>query len=58
MLIVRALKGVLKVRYLLLGGAVAGGGALQKVGMYVKLSKFIIFLYSRNTMNGKMVYQI
>ncbi|XP_068905877.1 dynamin-like GTPase OPA1, mitochondrial isoform X3 [Tenebrio molitor] len=30
MLIVRALRGVLKIRYLLLGGAVAGGGALQK----------------------------
>lgn len=31
MLIVRALRGVLKIRYLILGGAVAGGGALQKV---------------------------
>lgn len=31
MLIVRALRGVLKIRYLLIGGAVAGGGALQKV---------------------------
>ncbi|XP_023012354.2 opa1 mitochondrial dynamin like GTPase isoform X1 [Leptinotarsa decemlineata] len=30
MLIVRALRGLLKIRYLLLGGAVAGGGALQK----------------------------
>ncbi|CAG9768436.1 unnamed protein product [Ceutorhynchus assimilis] len=30
MFIVRALKGVLKIRYLLLGGAVAGGGALNK----------------------------
>lgn len=30
-LIVRALKGVLKIRYLIIGGAVAGGGALQKV---------------------------
>ncbi|XP_072393787.1 dynamin-like GTPase OPA1, mitochondrial isoform X1 [Diabrotica undecimpunctata] len=30
MLIARALRGVLKIRYLLLGGAVAGGGALQK----------------------------
>ncbi|XP_057653010.1 dynamin-like 120 kDa protein, mitochondrial isoform X1 [Diorhabda carinulata] len=30
MMIVRALRGVLKIRYLLLGGAVAGGGALQK----------------------------
>ncbi|XP_018574590.1 dynamin-like 120 kDa protein, mitochondrial isoform X2 [Anoplophora glabripennis] len=30
MLIVRALRGVLKIRYLILGGAVAGGGALQK----------------------------
>jgi hypothetical protein len=34
MLIVRALRGVLKIRYLLLGGAVAGGGALQKVIIY------------------------
>lgn len=32
MIIVRALRGVLKIRYLLIGGAVAGGGALQKVG--------------------------
>lgn len=31
MLIVKALRGVLKIRYLLIGGAVAGGGALQKV---------------------------
>lgn len=31
MLVVRALRGVLKIRYLLIGGAVAGGGALQKV---------------------------
>ncbi|XP_076269985.1 opa1 mitochondrial dynamin like GTPase isoform X1 [Rhynchophorus ferrugineus] len=30
MLIVRALRGVLKIRYLLIGGAVAGGGALNK----------------------------
>ncbi|KAJ8918385.1 hypothetical protein NQ315_008081 [Exocentrus adspersus] len=30
MLIVRALRGVLKIRYLILGGAVAGGGALQR----------------------------
>ncbi|XP_060516736.1 dynamin-like 120 kDa protein, mitochondrial isoform X2 [Cylas formicarius] len=30
MFIVRALRGVLKIRYLLIGGAVAGGGALQK----------------------------
>ncbi|CAH1117965.1 unnamed protein product [Phaedon cochleariae] len=30
MLIVKALRGVLKIRYLLIGGAVAGGGALQK----------------------------
>lgn len=30
MVIVKALRGVLKIRYLLLGGAVAGGGALQK----------------------------
>ncbi|XP_050306914.1 dynamin-like 120 kDa protein, mitochondrial isoform X2 [Anthonomus grandis grandis] len=30
MFIVRALRGVLKIRYLLLGGAVAGGGALNK----------------------------
>ncbi|XP_019873301.2 dynamin-like 120 kDa protein, mitochondrial isoform X2 [Aethina tumida] len=30
MLVVRALRGVLKIRYLLLGGAVAGGGALNK----------------------------
>lgn len=32
MLIARALRGVLKIRYLIIGGAVAGGGALQKVG--------------------------
>lgn len=31
MLVLRALRGVLKIRYLLIGGAVAGGGALQKV---------------------------
>lgn len=31
MLVVKALRSVLKIRYLLLGGAVAGGGALQKV---------------------------
>lgn len=31
MLIVKALRGVLKIRYLLIGGAVAGGGALQQV---------------------------
>ncbi|CAG9858822.1 unnamed protein product [Phyllotreta striolata] len=30
MLVVKALRGVLKIRYLLLGGAVAGGSALQK----------------------------
>ncbi|CAH1972646.1 unnamed protein product [Acanthoscelides obtectus] len=30
MLVVRALRSVLKIRYLLIGGAVAGGGALQK----------------------------
>ncbi|XP_048520538.1 dynamin-like 120 kDa protein, mitochondrial isoform X2 [Dendroctonus ponderosae] len=30
MFVVRALRGVLKIRYLLLGGAVAGGGALNK----------------------------
>lgn len=30
MLLVRALRGVLKIRYLLIGGAVAGGGALNK----------------------------
>lgn len=30
MLIIRALRGVLKIRYLLIGGAVAGGGALNK----------------------------
>lgn len=33
MLVVRALRGVLKLRYLLLGGAIAGGGALQKVAL-------------------------
>nr|CAI5851634.1 unnamed protein product [Callosobruchus analis] len=30
MFVVRALRSVLKIRYLLIGGAVAGGGALQK----------------------------
>ncbi|KAL1491006.1 hypothetical protein ABEB36_011668 [Hypothenemus hampei] len=30
MFVVRALRGVLKIRYLLIGGAVAGGGALNK----------------------------
>lgn len=30
-LVVRALRGVLKIRYLLLGGAVGGGVTLQKV---------------------------
>lgn len=30
MLVVRALRGMLKIRYLLIGGAVAGGGALNK----------------------------
>lgn len=31
MLVVRALRGVLKIRYLLLGGAVGGGVTLNKV---------------------------
>lgn len=30
-LVLRALRGVLKIRYLLLGGAVGGGVTLQKV---------------------------
>ncbi|KAJ8929319.1 hypothetical protein NQ314_018027 [Rhamnusium bicolor] len=37
MLIVRALRGVLKIRYLILGGAVAGGGALQQVNNTFKI---------------------
>lgn len=47
MLIVRALRGVLKIRYLLIGGAVAGGGALQKVrngSWQVKAMAEIFFL--------------
>lgn len=39
-LVFRALRGVLKIRYLLLGGAVGGGVTLQKVRLY-----HIIFLY-------------
>lgn len=34
MLVVKALRGVLKIRYLLLGGAVAGGSALNQVFTY------------------------
>lgn len=31
MFVVRALRGILKIRYILLGGAVGGGVTLQKV---------------------------
>lgn len=45
MFIGRILRGALKVRYLLLGGAVGGGVTLQKVTNIQSFSMYIIFIY-------------
>lgn len=42
MVVARVLRGVLKIRYLLLGGAVGGGVTLQKVS---RLYFFLYYLY-------------
>lgn len=44
MLVARALRGVLKIRYLVLGGAVGGGMTLNKV-MYLEINNVIILVY-------------
>lgn len=62
----RILRGVLKIRYLLLGGAVTGGVTLQKVSLSLKNSiiyGFMIMMvvaifYFRNMNSGKKDYQI
>lgn len=47
MLVVRALRGVLKLRYLLLGGAIAGGGALQKVVLTTVCLVWLTLLFQK-----------
>lgn len=44
MLIARAVRGVLKLRYLVLGGAVGGGVTLQKVSCHIKI--YLRFCYN------------
>lgn len=38
MFVVRALRGILKIRYILLGGAVGGGVTLQKVQFHIRVA--------------------
>jgi hypothetical protein len=45
MLVVRVLRGALKIRYLLLGGAVGGGLTLQKVNIKRFIFFIIIYIY-------------
>lgn len=59
MFVVRALRGLLKIRYILLGGAVGGGVTLQKVfgGLWGSVvGDFCGFC--RNSKIGKTDYRI
>lgn len=59
MIVARVFRGALKLRYLLLGGAVTGSVTLNKVIIIILTPKFInhrdIF---RNMSNGAMDFQI
>lgn len=55
MLVGRVIRGALKLRYLLLGGAVGGTVTLNKVNNHSNLSDDEIMLeFFRNTSNGEM----
>lgn len=59
MFVVRALRGLLKIRYILLGGAVGGGVTLQKVQTINALHfQILTFSFDRNIKIGKKVYLI
>ena len=45
MVVARVLRGALKLRYLLLGGTIAGGSALAKASMGDSMVLFILLFY-------------
>ena len=52
MLIVRAIRGVMKLRYIVLGGAIGGGMSLNKVSNYQE----ILFIIERSRQHNFRIY--